>query len=386
MGLFCQEKNSERRILPTDRGVEERGTAAPVDRIVEDITTPLDLTALKAGGIIQQRQKHQFTVRLKCPGGRVPLERLAKIVEVAKKYAGDYVHVSVRQSIELPCVDFENVERVRAELAKVGQEIASAGPRVRVPTACAGCEYNVKGLTPTQKMAAEVCERFFGKRSLPHKFKITFSGCPNDCMRTNESDLGFQGAVRPRLSLEACIGCGLCERACLEGAIACDADSGRPIHHPDQCVHCGDCIRACPASAWTADATGWIVRCGGKHGRHPITGSVIARFVPDARIAAIIEAVLAWYEANGCDKGRIRLATLLLDEKVWREFLEAIGPALGEWAVADPPPPRSSEPHFTIFDLRSEILDCGLRNGRRQDSGTKAEGQVAGFQLLDSLH
>lgn len=326
--------------MPTERFIEDRKDRVPVDIAIDGKTGELDFGTLKTGGIIKQRQKDKFTVRLKCPGGRVPLDRLARIVEVARKYAGGFVHVSVRQSIELPFVDHKNIGNVQRELAEVGQEIASCGPRVRVPTACAGCEYNPNGLTDSQKMAAEVCERFFGKRPLPHKFKIVFSGCPNDCVRTNSCDLGFQGAVRPRLDPASCIGCGICAHACIEGAIESDPDSGRPIFHPEKCLYCADCIRACPTGSWQADATGWIVRCGGKHGRHPINGSRIAEFVPDEKVPEIIEAVLSWYEKNSVGKGRIRIGTLLLDETVWSEFVAYMRPVLGDYAVPNPPPPK----------------------------------------------
>jgi dissimilatory sulfite reductase (desulfoviridin) alpha/beta subunit len=332
--------------MPTDHHIEDRENKVAVDIAVEGKTGPLDFNTLKTGGIIKQRQKGLFTVRLKCPGGRVPLEKLAKIVEVARKYAGDYVHISVRQSIELPYVSFENFGRIKQELAEVGQEIASCGPRVRVPTACSGCEYNPNGLTNTQDMAAEVCRRFFAKQPLPHKFKISFSGCPIDCARTNEMDLGFQGAVKPAWDRDSCIGCGICARACLEGAITSEPDSGFPVFHPEKCLFCGDCIRACPTESWKAETTGWIVRCGGKHGRHPINGQVVGRFVSDERIPLIVEAVLSWYEKNGRDKGRVRLGTLLLDEKLWTDFLEAIQPALGVYAVPNSSPPLRNEIHF----------------------------------------
>ena len=331
--------------MKTDRFIEDQQDRVPVDIAVEGKTGRLDFTTLKTGGIIKQRQKDKFTVRLKCPGGRIPVERLARIAEVARKYAGDYVHLSVRQSIELPFVDHRDIGQLRAELAEVGQEIASCGPRVRVPTASAGCEYNPNGLTDSQKMAAAVCERFFGKRALPHKFKIVFSGCPNDCVRTNSTDLGFQGAVNPTLDLASCIGCRICAKACIEGAIESDPDTGHPVFHPEKCLYCADCIRACPTESWKAGATGWVVRCGGKHGRHPINASKIAQFVPDEKVPEIIEAVLSWYETNARDKGRIRLGTLLVREKLWRPFLEYLRPVLGDYAVPNPPPPQPNEIH-----------------------------------------
>ncbi len=328
-----------------NRFIEDRQTRIAVDIAVDGKTGRLDFDTLKSGGLIKQRQKGLFTVRLKCPGGRVPLNRLAKIVEVAKQYGGDYVHVSVRQSIEIPYVRYEHFGAVQRELAEVGQDIASCGPRVRVPSACSGCEYNPNGLTDTQSMAAHVCDRFFAKKPLPHKFKISFSGCPIDCARTSEMDLAFQGAVRPAWTPEACIRCRICEKACLEDAIRCDEETGEPRRDLARCLYCGDCIRACPTSAWRAETTGWVVRVGGRHGRHPLVGARIAELVPDPLIPTIIEAVLEWYEKAGAAKGRIRIGVLLQEESLWGDFLHTLQPVLGAYAIAHPCPPRRNEIH-----------------------------------------
>jgi len=332
--------------MPVDRFIEDEKPRVKVDVAVEGKTGELDFTTLKTGGIIKQRQRDKFTVRLKCPGGRVPLSKLPKIAEVAARYGGDYVHISFRQSIEIPYVDYRDFGKVRAELAEVGQEIASCGPRVRVPTACSGCEYNPNGLMDTQAAAQRICARFFGTGKLAHKFKISFSGCPIDCARTNEMDLGFQGAVKPRLNDATCIACGICAHACLEGAVETDPATGKPVYHPEKCLYCGDCVRACPSESWQAEKTGWMVRIGGRHGRHPMHAPVVAEFLPDAQVEGVIEAVLAWYEENGQGAGRKRIGQLLLDPPTWQRFLAHLRPALGECAIENPPQPRRNEIHF----------------------------------------
>jgi dissimilatory sulfite reductase (desulfoviridin) alpha/beta subunit len=332
--------------MAKDHFIEDSQDRVRVDIAVEGKKGELDFTTLKTGGIIKQRQKDKFTVRLKCPGGRVPLAKLARIAEVARRYGGDYVHLSLRQSIEMPYVDYRDIGKIQQELAEVGQEIASCGPRVRVPTACSGCEYNPNGLMDTQKQAQAVSERFFGSGRLAHKFKISFSGCPIDCARTNEMDLGFQGAVKPAWDKATCIGCRICAQACLEGAIEAHPETGEPICHPEKCLYCGDCIRACPTESWRAATSGWMVRVGGKHGRHPSHAPRVAEFVPDEQVAPIIQAVLAWYERHAAGQGRVRIATLLQDAATWQQFLTALRPALGPWAIESPPPPRPNGIHF----------------------------------------
>ena len=125
------------------------------------VTQRIDLNELKSGGFIKQTQR-PFTVRLKVPGGRITPEKLTKVAEVAKKYSRmGYCHLSFRQSVEIIGVHIDDFDAVVKELARVGQKVASCGPRVKVPTACGGCEYSLNGIMDAQSKALEVDEKHF---------------------------------------------------------------------------------------------------------------------------------------------------------------------------------------------------------------------------------
>ena len=326
--------------ITVDHNLEEEvKKKVVVDTEIEGKVGKINFNELKSGGFIKQRQKDLFTVRLRCPGGRIPVKKLKKIAEVAEKYGGEYVHLSFRQSLEIPYVNYKNFSGVIEELKEVDQNIASCGPRVRVPTACSGCEYNPNGLTDTQKMAKEVSEKFFGYRC-NHKFKISFSGCPIDCARTNEMDLGFQGAVFPVWDEDPCTGCTICSSACLEGAITPHPETGKPIFNLSKCLYCSDCIRACPTGAWKQGRMGHVVRIGGRHGRHPLNGSVIAKFISDDDVPKVIEGVLKWYEKNGEGRGRVRIGEILTEPGKIESLTAHLNGILGDNAIKKPNPPR----------------------------------------------
>ena len=337
---MAKKKVKQPMHITVDHNLEENvKKKIEVSTEIEGTKGLIDFDKLKTGGYIKQRQKDKFTVRLRVPGGRMPVEKLKKAAEVAGKYGGGYVHFSFRQSLEIPYVDYHDFPKIVEELKEVDQSIASCGPRVRVPTACSGCEYNPNGISDTQKMTAIVNEKFFGERT-NHKFKISFSGCPIDCARTNEMDLGFQGAVFPEWEEDPCTGCTICASACLEDAIRPDPKTGKPIFKADKCLYCSDCIRACPTNAWKEGPKGHLVRVGGKHGRHPFNGPVVAKFITDDEVSTVIEATIKWYRKNGDGKGRTRIGTILRERGKMKDYLEHLRKALGAKVVKSSKPPQ----------------------------------------------
>ena len=263
----------------------------------------LNFDELKSGGFIKQTQKDLFTVRLRCPGGKVTSDRLHRAAEIADQYGRGDVHISVRQSVEVPYVHYQDFEAIIEILKEVDWSIASCGPRVRVPTACSGCDYNPNALTDTQTLCAEVDRRYFGTETGHHKFKVSFSGCPIDCLRTREMDLGFQGVMEPQLVEEECIACELCVRACDDKALHMENDL--PVRDYSKCIACGDCVKICPADAMVDKRTGWLARVGGKHGKHPYFSYEVANFLTDEQVFVLIEKTVAWYQENGQGRERI---------------------------------------------------------------------------------
>src|SRR3990170_3164873 len=195
--------------------------------------TKLDYNTLKSGGFIKQTQENLFTVRLRCPGGKLTSRQLNKAAELAEKYGRGEIHNSFRQSIEIPYVHYRYFNDIIAELKQINWAVASCGPRIRVPTACAGCTWNPNGLMDTQTMCREVDKRYFGTPTTHHKFKISFSGCPIDCARSREMDLGFQGMAEPELVSEMCTACGLCVSSCEEKALT--MVNGLPVRDYSKC-------------------------------------------------------------------------------------------------------------------------------------------------------
>ncbi|MFZ4858092.1 MAG: 4Fe-4S dicluster domain-containing protein [Desulfuromonadaceae bacterium] len=281
--------------------------------MADEKQTKLDLSNLKAGGFIKERGKDLFTVRLRVPGGRMSVPRLKKIAEVAEKFGGEFVHLSVRQSIELININFKDFDAVVEELGEKNQKVASCGARVRVPVACGGCEYNPNGLVDTQKSALEVDEKLFGTPTGHHKFKVAFAGCPFDCPKSSTNDVGFTGAIEPVLDKAVCISCGLCVKSCVPKAVVMGEDN-KPVLTAEKCIWCGDCVKVCPTEAWSVKKKGYTVRIGGKWGRNPLVGTLFATFLPEDKAVDFIAAVLEWYKQKAEGLGRIRLGDTIIKE------------------------------------------------------------------------
>ena len=222
----------------------------------------VDYATLKKGGFMRQKQKNHFSLRLAVVGGNLTTKNLEAIAKVAEKYGDGHVHLTSRQSIEIPFIKLEQIEEVKNALAEGDCRPGVCGPRVRTVTACQGNQICPSGNIDSYHIAEELDKRYYA-RELPHKFKFGVTGCQNNCLKAEENDVGIKGAAKVTWKEADCISCGVCIKACRTDALT--LEDGKIILHEENCNYCGRCAKACPTDAWDVQ-TGYLVSFGGLFG------------------------------------------------------------------------------------------------------------------------
>lgn len=264
----------------------------------------VDYAALKKGGFMRQKQKNHFSLRLAVVGGNLTAENLRIIAEVADKYGDGHVHLTSRQSVEIPFIKLEDVETVKDVLATGGCKPGVCGPRVRTITACQGSEICPGGNINTYDLAKKLDDRYFA-RELPHKFKFGVTGCQNNCLKAEENDVGIKGGSIVEWEQDACIMCGVCEKTCRESAIT--QEDGRLVLNKDKCNYCGRCVKACPTEAWKG-TPGFIVSFGGLFGNRVCKGeSYLPIISSEKQLFAVTDAAIQFFDDNANPGERFRM-------------------------------------------------------------------------------
>ena len=258
----------------------------------------VDYAGLKKGGFMKQVQKDRFALRIKVVGGQLLAEHLKKVYEVAEKYGQGYVHMTSRQSMEIPFIKLEDVEEVKKVLAEAGVQPGVCGPRVRTITACQGCTICPSGLIDTTALAKEFDERYFA-RELPHKFKLGITGCRNNCLKAEENDLGVKGGLRPEWVKDKCTYCGLCQVICPTKAIKVDKGEKQVYFDEQLCNYCGRCAKSCPVDSWSGK-NGFILYFGGLFGNRIAVGKQLLPLIFDKEtVHKVVEITLGFFQKHG---------------------------------------------------------------------------------------
>ena len=274
-----------------------------------------DFATLKKGGFMRQKQKNNFSLRLRVVGGNLTAVQLAKIAEVAEKFGDGHVHLTSRQSVEIPFIKLDDIDAVKAALAEGSVEPGVCGPRVRTVTACQGEAICPSGCIDTYALAKELDQRYFA-RELPHKFKFGITGCQNNCLKAEENDLGIKGGIRVKWREDGCISCGVCEKACRSGAIR--IENGKISVDNEKCNFCGRCVKSCPAESWDT-VHGYIVSFGGLFGNHINKGETIIPFIEDKeKLFKVCDAAIRFFEENANPGERFKFTL----DRVGREKFE----------------------------------------------------------------
>ncbi len=243
------------------------------------------------GGVITQEDPNLVTVRTRLPAGVLSIAQLRGLGEIAEKYGADHLHVTTRQTIELPHLDPARIEEIAADLAANGTPVGAEHNEVVNVVACPGTDRCKLANVETIELARALDAKFFG-RDMPVKVRITVAGCPNGCNNALLNEIGIIGRIRPVRTPGLCTGCGTCVSYCREKAVT--IRNGACILDPDRCVLCGMCIKSCPYTLIRSEDRHYLVLVGGMSGRHPKVGRELVRVDSPERVVEVVERIVYW--------------------------------------------------------------------------------------------
>lgn len=243
------------------------------------------------GGVITERNPDFCIVRVRIPAGVLPVEKMEGIVRIARKYGCGEVHLTTRQTIEIPHVDPDRLKEIVGELEENGTPFGAEHNEVVNVIACPGtaqCKFaNIETYDLARKIDALV-----GGKEMPIRIRISISGCPNACTSPVLNEIGIVGRVRPLRIEGLCTGCGQCAEYCKERAIV--VRDGVSEVTTDKCVLCGICILSCPFELVESEYRHYLITVGGRRGRHPAPGRELVTVETEDDVLKVIDKTVYW--------------------------------------------------------------------------------------------
>ena len=264
-------------------------------------------------GVYGQLQPNVHMIRIKIPGGVMSFDWTRRIAEANRRWGGKTVHISTRQDIQAYFVRPDDVPDFLQFLAEGGITTREAcGNTLRNMTSCA-----LSGVCPREHVdAGAVAQRMAVSwirhplaQHMPRKFKTTVSGCETDCGSSHIHDLGLVATYK----------------------------DGKP---------------------------GFKVYAGGGTGGIPVTASLVADFVEEHDLPAVVEALLRVHQRysnrRNRNKARIKFVNQRFGpEKFRRLFEDAFAESRAmpqrpwqplEWRQGDASAPEPVSPGGVVDD------------------------------------
>jgi ferredoxin-nitrite reductase len=193
----------ERHPLDVRQAVIERyaveGPAA-IDEV------PGEAERLKWVGLYPQRQGGDaFMMRIKIPGGQLSAAQAAVIGQLAEEFARGpapnpvfgqgFLDLTTRQDIQLHWIRIGDVPEMWRRLEEVGiTTIQACGDSARNVLCCPVSGLDADEVVDAYPVAQAISDYFTGNReyaNLPRKFKMSVTGCREDCANAQINDIGM---------------------------------------------------------------------------------------------------------------------------------------------------------------------------------------------------
>jgi ferredoxin-nitrite reductase len=167
---------------------------------------PGEYERLKWVGIYPQNQGgNAFMLRIKVPGGVLAPEQARVIGQIAVDFANgpipnphfgnNFLDITTRQDIQMHWIKMENVPEVWRRLEDVGMTTVQAcGDSARNVLCCPVSGIDREEILDAYPSAQAISGYFTGNReyaNLPRKFKMSVTGCVEDCAQAEINDIGM---------------------------------------------------------------------------------------------------------------------------------------------------------------------------------------------------
>ena len=151
-------------------------------------------------GIYEQRKNQHYMLRLRCAGGLVTPEQLAKIAFVGHQLSTSHLHVTTRQEIQIHNVDIEDAIPALKKLEKVGISSAGGGGN----TVRNMMVDDRSGLTADEEFdvypyVEELTSRLIAEKdsfTMPRKYKVAIDTSVATANYSYIADLGLQARIK----------------------------------------------------------------------------------------------------------------------------------------------------------------------------------------------
>lgn len=263
---------------------------------------PEDIKRVKALGFLNNKGTDLFNGRIITVNGKITAEQAAVIAEAARRFGNGDVEFTVRLTVEVRGIHYDNIEAFREFIAQAGLETGGTGSLVRPVVSCKGttCQY---GLYDTFALSEKIHERFYkGYHTvkLPHKFKIATGGCPNNCVKPDLNDLGIVGQMIPNFDEDMCNGCKKCKIEKVCPMKAAKVEDGILEIDKNICNNCGRCIENCPFDAIEDGTPGFKIYIGGRWGKKVAHGIPLSKiFTSEEEMLDTVEAAILLFREQG---------------------------------------------------------------------------------------
>ena len=286
------------------------------------------------------------TMRVQAPPGlHYNTKTLRELCDIWEKHGTGLIALHGQTGdIMLQGIEQDKVQECFDELNQKGWDLGGAGAGMRTGVSCAGPARCEMACYDNLEMHEKVMKHFVGAVHRPewnYKFKLKFSGCPNDCTNAiMRSDIAVIGMWRDAIQQDDAEVKAWVEENGMEALVnevinLCPTraitlkDGGMEIDNHN-CVHCMHCLNVMPKALSPGKERGVALLMGGKSTLKVgfNAGSMIVPFMKMENEDDIDEfidlanEIIDWGDDNGLDHERLGET---IERVGMKQFLDGVG-------------------------------------------------------------